>query len=124
METCARQAALLAAAVWIRTSPGGHCRAQDVTSPAVCTGSALLEVRGCSQRGEVPWKQQDRIDCLRCIERFVRGGCILWCQQCSSRLLIKSSRGAWILRIRFDDQNNEDTGVGVLEEPGKSEEFE
>mmetsp|Transcript_58874 Transcript_58874/g.140215 ORF Transcript_58874/g.140215 Transcript_58874/m.140215 type:complete len:328 (-) Transcript_58874:21-1004(-) len=46
-----RQAALLAAAVWIRTSPGG---------------SALLEVRGCSQRGEVPWKQQEALAKARC----------------------------------------------------------
>ena len=40
-----RQNALSAAATWLRGNPRGTC---------------LLEVRGCSARGEVPWRQQDR----------------------------------------------------------------
>ncbi|CAK9112830.1 unnamed protein product [Durusdinium trenchii] len=46
-----RQSALLAAASWLRGNPRGTC---------------LLEVRGCSQRGEVSWRQQEPLAKARC----------------------------------------------------------
>ena len=50
LNSFARQNALSAAASWLRGHPQGSC---------------LLEVRGCSQRGEVPWRQQDQIRCMQ-----------------------------------------------------------
>ncbi len=70
LQLFSRQNALSAAATWLRGNPRGKQFCQlRLTSWDLCwwtcpdtivVGTCLLEVRGCSARGEVPWRQQDR----------------------------------------------------------------
>ena len=82
-----RQNALSSAARWLRGNPQGHQWNINSTGfaganwdvydclsifihvyPTVAAGTCLLEVRGCSQRGEVPWRQQDREEVFSSME--------------------------------------------------------
>eukprot|EP00434_Breviolum_minutum_P003140 symbB.v1.2.002765.t1/scaffold141.1/size300911/16 len=85
-----RQNALSAAATWLRGNPRGTC---------------LLEVRGCSARGEVPWRQQESLAKARCEKTMTF---------LTKQLDVPSDRLRWVSQIREDFQGVELIGMRRL----------
>mmetsp|Transcript_51602 Transcript_51602/g.63128 ORF Transcript_51602/g.63128 Transcript_51602/m.63128 type:complete len:350 (+) Transcript_51602:51-1100(+) len=85
-----RQNALSAAATWLRGNPQGTC---------------LLEVRGCSQRGEVPWRQQESLAKARCDKTM---------NFLTKQLDVPTDRLRWVSLIRDDFQGVELVGMRRL----------
>jgi len=85
-----RQNALSAAATWLRGNPRGTC---------------LLEVRGCSARGEVPWRQQESLAKARCEKTMTF---------LTKQLDVPSDRLRWVSQIRDDFQGVELIGMRRL----------
>lgn len=85
-----RQNALSSAARWLRGNPQGTC---------------LLEVRGCSQRGEVPCRQQEPLAKARCEKTM---------SFLTKQLDVPTDRLRWASHIREDFQGVELIGMRRL----------